>query len=310
MNITAKMVKELRDRTGAGMMECKKALTETNGDMEAAVIWLRENSDVKADKKAGRVATEGTIAAEVSADSKTAAMIEVNIETDFAARNENFKDYVAKLSKQALVSPAQDVDAFLDEPYITDPTITIGESVREMIASIGENMMVRRYVKYEAGNNGLIHAYIHGIGNVGVLIEVKTGNEESVERAEVKDLAKNLAMQIAAMNPRWLRPDDVDAAVVEQEREVLRTVTLNEGRPENIVDKIVDGRIGRFFRDNTLLEQDYVRDDKMSVSDYITSVGKSISDDIEIVRYTRFELGEGVERVEEDFAAEVMSQIK
>lgn len=310
MKITAKMVKELRDRTGAGMMECKKALTETNGDMEAAVIWLRENSDVKADKKAGRVAAEGTIAAEVSADAKTAAMIEVNIETDFAARNENFKDYVDKLSKQALVSPAKDVDDFLEEPFITDSSITVAESVREMVANIGENMMVRRYVKYEAGDNGLIHAYIHGIGNVGVLIEIKADKEESVASEELKDLAKNLAMQVAAMNPRWLSPDDVEDSVIEQEREVLRVQTLNEGRPENIVDKIVDGRIGRFFRDNTLLEQDYVRDDKMSVGEYIKSIEKSLSDEIEIVRYTRFELGEGIERVEEDFAAEVMSQIK
>ena len=286
--VTAAMVKELRERTGAGMMDCKKALAETNGDMSKAADYLREKGIAKAAKKSGRIAAEGAVAAYVSADGKIGAMAEINCETDFTANNENFRALVKEITEQvAKVNPA-DLDA-LNESKIGSKKIA--DLVTEATATIGEKISVRRFVRYETA--GKLTSYIHMGGKIGVLVELDGGTGE---------LGKDVALQIAAMNPLAIDRDRVDAAELEHEKEILRKQALEEGKPEKIVERMVEGRIKKFYKEVCLVEQEFVKDNEKTVQDILK--------DVKVLNFARFQLGEGIEKKQSDFAAEVAAQLK
>lgn len=309
MAITAAMVKELREVSGAGMMDCKKALTATDGDMDKAIEFLRENGLAKAEKKAGRVAAEGMVATNISADGKLAAIVEVNSETDFVAKNEKFQNYVAQVAAQVATTSAQDVDAFLAEPWIEDSSKTVKENLASMIAVIGENMTIRRFAKVEA-TDGLIESYIHAGGKIGVLVQAKTDANTDA----VKECLKNVAMQIAALNPKYTSRDEVDQDYIEHEKEILKAQAMKEkpDAAEKIIDGMVMGRINKELKEICLLDQVYVKaeDGKQSVAKYVESVAKAEGIALEIKSFVRYETGEGIEKVESDFAAEVAAQLK
>ena len=289
--VTAAMVKELRERTGAGMMDCKKALAETNGDMNKAADYLREKGIAKAAKKSGRIAAEGAVAACVSADGKIGAMTEINCETDFTANNENFRALVKEITEQvAKVNPA-DLDA-LNASKIGGKTVA--DLVTEATATIGEKISVRRFVRYET--KGKLISYIHMGGKIGVLVEMSGGSDE---------LGKDVALQIAAMNPIAVDRARVDASELEHEKEILRKQALEEGKPAKIVEKMVEGRINKFYKEVCLIEQEFVKsdpNDKKAVKD--------ILGDAQVLDFTRYQLGEGIEKKQSDFAAEVAAQLK
>lgn len=309
MAITAAMVKELREVSGAGMMDCKKALTATEGDMDKAIEFLRENGLAKAEKKAGRVAAEGMVATNISADGKLAAIVEVNSETDFVAKNEKFQTYVAQVAAQVATTSAQDVDAFLAEPWIEDSSKTVKENLASMIAVIGENMTIRRFAKVEA-TDGLIESYIHAGGKIGVLVQAKTDANTDA----VKECLKNVAMQIAALNPKYTSRAEVDQDYIEHEKEILKAQAIKEkpDAAEKIIDGMVMGRINKELKEICLLDQVYVKaeDGKQSVAKYVESVAKAEGISLEITGFVRYETGEGIEKVESDFAAEVAAQLK
>lgn len=309
MAITAAMVKELRETSGAGMMDCKKALTATDGDMDKAIEFLRENGLAKAEKKAGRVAAEGMVATNISADGKLAAIVEVNSETDFVAKNEKFQNYVAQVAAQVATTSAQDVEAFLAEPWIEDSSKTVKENLASMIAVIGENMTIRRFAKVEA-TDGLIESYIHAGGKIGVLVQAKTDANTDA----VKECLKNVAMQIAALNPKYTSRDEVDQDYIEREKEILKAQAMKEkpDAAEKIIDGMVMGRINKELKEICLLDQVYVKaeDGKQSVAKYVESVAKAEGITLEIKSFVRYETGEGIEKVESDFAAEVAAQLK
>jgi elongation factor Ts len=308
MAITAGMVKELREKTGAGMMDCKKALAETNGDMEAAVEFLRKNGMAKAEKKAGRIAAEGVVAANVSENGKVAAIVEVNSETDFVAKNEKFQTYVAAVAAQATTTTAADIDAFLAEPWAEDTSKTVKEELASQIAVIGENMNIRRFAQVKI-ENGFVQEYIHGGGRIGVLLEV----ESDVVNAEVKEAAKNVAMQIAAMYPKYVSNDEIPEEYKAHEMEILKAQAMadpaNANKPENIIEKMLTGRLNKQMKEICLLDQVYVKDSDMTVQKYVESVAKANNAAITIKSFVRFETGEGLEKKEEDFAAEVAAQM-
>lgn len=308
--VTASMVKELREMTSAGMMDCKKALSETNGDMDKAVEYLREKGLAKAAKKAGRIAAEGICETVVSADGKTAAIVEVNSETDFVAKNEKFRGYVQDVVAQALVSDAKDIDAFLAETWTKDTTKTVAEELAAQIAVIGENMKIRRFAKVTA-ENGFIETYIHSGGKIGVLIEM----EASEAAAEAKECAKNVAMQIAAMNPKYICEAEVDAEYLAHEKEIIKAQIMNDPKesqkPEKVIEGMIQGRIKKELKEICLLDQVYVRaeDGKQSVGQYVAQVAKSSGITLAVKSMVRFETGEGLEKKQEDFAAEVAKQM-
>ena len=308
MAITAKQVKELREMTGAGMMDCKKALGQTDGDMDKAVEWLRENGLAKAAKKSGRIAAEGIVAVDVSEDGKTASIVEVNSETDFVAKNENFQDYVAEVAAQAKTTSAADIDAFLAEPWALDTSVTVDEKLKAMIAVIGENMNIRRFAKIET--EGTVVSYIHAGGKIGVLVEADTANATDA----VKECLKNVAMQIAALNPKYLSSDDVDAEYKDHEKEILLAQAKNDpknaNKPDEIIEKMITGRLNKELKEVCLLEQEYVKaENKENVKKYVESVAKAEGVSINLKSFVRFETGEGLEKKEEDFAAEVAAQM-
>ncbi|MBQ3781915.1 MAG: elongation factor Ts [Lachnospiraceae bacterium] len=309
MAITASMVKELREISGAGMMDCKKALTKTDGDMDKAIEFLRENGLAKAAKKAGRVAAEGMVATNLSADGKTAAIVEVNSETDFVAKNEKFQTYVSQVAAQVAASSAKDVETFLAEPWIEDSSKTVNENLASMIAVIGENMTIRRFDKIEA-TDGIVESYIHAGGKIGVLVQAKT----DANSAAVKECLKNVAMQVAALNPKYTSDAEVDQSYIEHEKEILKAQAQKEkpDAPEKIIDGMVMGRIKKELKEICLLDQVYVKaeDGKQSVKQYVDSVAKAEGISLEIKKFVRFETGEGIEKVETDFAAEVAAQLK
>ena len=309
MAITAAMVKELREVSGAGMMDCKKALTATDGDMDKAIEFLRENGLAKAEKKAGRVAAEGMVATNISADGKIAAIVEVNSETDFVAKNEKFQNYVAQVAAQVATTSAQDVDAFLVEPWIEDSSKTVKENLASMIAVIGENMTIRRFAKVEA-TDGIIESYIHAGGKIGVLVQAKTDANTDA----VKECLKNVAMQIAALNPKYTSRDEVDQDYIEHEKEILKAQAVKEkpDAAEKIIDGMVMGRINKELKEICLLDQVYVKaeDGKQSVAKYVESVAKAEGIALEIKSFVRYETGEGIEKEETDFAAEVAAQLQ
>ena len=307
--ISASMVKELREMTGAGMMDCKKALTNTDGDMDKAVEWLKENGLAKAEKKAGRIAAEGIVCVNVSDDAKTASIVEVNSETDFVAKNEKFQTFVAAVAKQALASSAADIDAFLAEPWIEDSSVTVDENLKSMIATIGENMNIRRFEKVEEPA-GVIVPYIHAGGKIGVLVKAAT----SASADQVTECLKNVAMQVAAMSPKFLSPDEISEEYKAKELETLKAQAKNDpknaSKPDNIIEKMVTGRLNKELKEVCLTEQVYVKaENKENVAQYVASVAKDLGTDITLTGFVRFETGEGLEKKEEDFAAEVAAQI-
>ena len=305
MAITAAMVKELRDMTGVGMMDCKKALTETDGDMEKAVEMLREKGLAASAKKAGRIASEGMVEIHLSEDNKSGAIVEVNSETDFVAKNQVFRDYVAAVAKQASETSAKDMDAFFEEKWAVDPQYTVKEALSQQVAVIGENLNIRRFEKYEKAQAGKLVSYVHGGGRIGVLIELACEKECD----ELVELGKNVAMQIAALKPQFITEKDVPADFIEKETEILTAQAKNDpknaNKPDNIIAKMIEGRLKKELKEFCLVDQPYVKDGDLTVQKYIDSVAKEIGADIQIVRYVRFETGEGLEKKDENFAEEV-----
>lgn len=304
MAITASMVKELREMTGAGMMDCKKALNETNGNMDEAVEFLRKNGQAKADKKAGRIAAEGIVKVIVK-DDKVAAIVEVNSETDFVAKNADFQTYVEEVANQALNTNATDIDAFLAEAWVSDNSKTVKEVLTEKISVIGENLNIRRFEKVET--EGCVVSYIHGGGRIGVLIEA----DADVVNDEIKGCLRNVAMQVAAMSPKYVSRDEVAADYLEHEKEILlaQAKTENPEKPDNIIEKMIIGRLNKELKEICLLDQVYVQDSDYTVAKYVEKVAKENGANVTVKRFVRFETGEGLEKKNEDFAAEVAAQM-
>lgn len=304
MAITASMVKELRELTGAGMMDCKKALNETDGNIDEAVEYLRKNGQAKAEKKAGRIAAEGLVRAIVK-DNKVAAMVEVNSETDFVAKNEDFQKFVEDVAEQAVNSDAVDMDTFMDEAWVADNAKTVKEALTEKISVIGENLSIRRFEKIIT--EGCIVSYLHGGGRIGVLVEADT----DVVNDDVKTCLKNVAMQIAAMSPKYVSNNEISEEYKEHEREILLSQAKieNPEKPENIIEKMIIGRLNKQMKEICLLDQAYVQDGDMTVAKYVESVAKAAGANLSIKKFIRFETGEGIEKKEEDFAAEVAKQM-
>ena len=288
MAITAAMVKELREKTGAGMMDCKKALTATDGDAAKAVDWLREKGIAKAEKKAGRVAAEGAVGAFVAADGKTGCVVEINCETDFAAGNDQFKELLAKVAEHIVATKPADMDALNDSEIEGKKVSTL---ITEATATIGEKISLRRFACYET--EGRLASYIHMGGKIGVLVNMTDGDEQ---------LGKDIAMQIAAAAPMAVDRDGVDAAALEHEKEVLRKQAEEEGKPANIIERMVEGRINKFYKEVCLNEQIFVKDSEKTIKDVLG--------DVKVTEFTRFQLGEGIEKKQDDFAAEVAAQLK
>ena len=291
--ITAELVKELREKTGAGMMDCKKVLTETEGNMERAMELLRERGIAKAAKKSGRVAAEGIVDAYIAEDGKTGAIVEVNSETDFVAKNEDFKTFVMNVAKQIVENNPKDVEELLAQDSIEVPGKTVNEVLVEKIATIGENMNIRRFARFES--EGLVEKYIHGDGKIAVLVNMTKGNSI---------VAKDVCMQIAAARPEFVRSEEVPAERLEKEMEILKAQAINEGKPAQIAEKIVQGRVGKFYAEICLVDQQFVKNPDVKVS------GLLKENDADIVAFARFEKGEGIEKKEENFAEEVMNQLK
>ncbi len=291
--ITASQVKDLREKTGAGMMDCKKVLTETDGDMEKAIELLRERGIAKAAKKSDRVAAEGLVTAYVTEDGKVGAVAEINAETDFVAKNDEFRTFAADVAKQVALKNPKDVEELLSQKFIEDESKTVSEVLTNKIATIGENMSIRRFERFET--TGLVEKYIHGDGKIGVLVEIENGDSE---------LAKDVCMQIAAAKPEYLDREAVPAERLDKEMEILKAQAMNEGKPEAIAEKIVQGRVGKFYSEICLVEQEFVKNPDIKVKDLLASKNAKI------VRFARFEKGEGIEKKEENFAEEVMKQIK
>lgn len=299
MAFTAQDVKKLREMTNCGMMDCKKALTETDGDMDKAIEFLREKGLATAAKKAGRIASEGMVEAVVFDCRNVAVAVEVNSETDFVAKNADFQNFVHSVAEVIAKQNPADVEA-LKELKIND-TQTVGEALTEKIATIGENMNIRRFERFE----GINQAYIHAGGRIGVLVNFEVADASKANDDAFKAMAKDVAMQIAAVSPQYVREDEVPADVVEHEKEILKIQALNEGKPEAIVEKMVLGRIKKFFKDVCLLDQPFVKDQDISVAKYIANVAKELGTDINVVKFARLEKGEGLEKKEENFADEV-----
>ena len=290
--ITAELVKQLREKTGAGMMDCKKVLTETDGDMEKAAELLRERGIAKAAKKSGRIAAEGLVSAYISEDKKVGAIVEVNAETDFVSKNEEFRTFVADVAEIVAKQNPKDIEA-LNEVKYKDLEKTVKEVLTDKIATIGENMSIRRFVRFES--EGLVESYIHGDGKIAVLVDFKAGTSE---------VAKDVCMQIAAAKPEYLNRQEVPQEVVAKEMEILKAQAINDGKPAEIAEKMVNGRIGKFYGEICLLEQEFVKDPSIKVEQLLKN------NNAEATRFARFEKGEGIEKKEENFAEEVMKQLQ
>ncbi len=308
MAITASMVKELREMSGAGMMDCKKALTETDGDFDKAMEFLREKGLATAQKKAGRIAAEGIIATVISDDNKTATILEVNAETDFVAKNEVFREYVMQIAEQINTSDVKDVEELKNQKWAADPSMTVEEKHTAMIAKIGENMSIRRFEKIVT--DGCVVSYIHAGGKIGVLVEADTDSTSDA----VKECLKNVAMQVAALNPKYISTEDVSEEYKAHEMEILVAQAKNDpknaNKPDNIIEKMVTGRLNKELKEVCLLEQEYVKaENKESVAKYVEQVAKENGIKLAVKKFVRFETGEGLEKKNEDFAAEVAKQM-
>ena len=305
MAITAGMVKELREMTGAGMMDCKKALTETNGDMDAAIEFLRKNGQAKAEKKAGRIAAEGIVKTVVR-DDKVAAIVEVNSETDFVAKNDEFQGFVEAVVNQVADNNPADMDAFMAEAWAADASKTVKDALVEKIAVIGENLNIRRFERVDA-ENGCVVSYIHGGGRIGVLVVADT----DVVNDEIKTCLKNVAMQVAAMSPKYVSRDEVSQEYMDHEKEILLAQAKKENpeKPENIIEKMIIGRLNKEMKEICLLDQVYVQDSDLTVAKYVDKVAKENNAKVTVTKFIRFETGEGIEKKEENFAEEVAKQM-
>lgn len=301
-NISAQLVKELREMTGSKMMDCKKALVETDGNIEKAVEFLREKGLADASKKSGRVAAEGIVKTYISDDKKSGAVLEFNCETDFVALNEEFIGFADKLAKIVVETSVTTVEEILNQKV--DGESIVSESLKALIAKLGENMSVRRFTKFSI-ENGIVKSYIHGGGRIGVLVEVACDKDSEV----LDEVAKEVCMQIAAANPLFLSKDDVDTESMEKEKEIYRVQALNEGKPENIVEKMVVGRINKYFKEVCLLEQPWVKDADKSITKFVEEKSKEVGSPITVTRFVRYERGEGIEVEKVDFAEEVARQI-
>lgn len=308
MAITAAQVKELREMTGAGMMACKKALTATDGDMDKAVEFLREQGLAGAAKKAGRIAAEGISYTLLAEDHKSGVVVEVNSETDFVAKNEKFRGYVHDVAEQAMNSGAADIDAFLAEKWAKDESKTVAEQLSEEISIIGENMHIRRFTKLSE-SNGFVQDYVHANGRIGVLLQVET----TAVNETTEEMAKNIAMQIAALNPKYVTRAEVDQDYLASEKEILMAAAKNEkpNAPEKVLEGMVQGRLNKELKEVCLVDQVYVRaeDGKQTVQQYVDSVAKAQGAEIKLVKFVRFETGEGLEKKSENFAEEVAKQM-
>ena len=309
MAITAAMVKELREMTGAGMMDCKKALNETNGNMDEAVEFLRKNGQAKAEKKASRIAAEGLCTVVVK-DDTTAAVVEVNSETDFVAKNETFQNFVKAVATQAVNSDAKDMDAFMAEAWNEDASKTVNDALVEKVAVIGENLKIRRFEKVVA-EHGCVVSYVHGGGRIGVIVDADT----DVVNDAVKEAMVNIAMQIAALNPKYVSRDEVSADYIAHEKEILLAQIMNDPKesqkPEKVINGMIEGRVSKELKEICLVDQVYVKaeDGKQTVAKYLEEVSKAVGTPVSVKRFVRFETGEGIEKKQEDFAAEVAAQM-
>ena len=293
MAVNAKMVKELREKTGAGMMDCKKALTENDGDMDKSIEWLREKGISKAAKKADRIAAEGSAAIEISGNK--AVLLEVNCETDFVTKNDQFKDLLKDLGQHLLSQEPATVEEALEQKLHGEGEV-LSSYITDRVAKIGEKISLRRFVIKEKTDNDAFGAYLHMGGNIGVLTVLEGSTDEAA--------AKDVAMHVAAVNPRYVSRDEIPQEEAEKEREMLKTQAMNEGKPENIVEKMVEGRLSKFFEEICLLDQNFVKDPDQKVKQFVTSTGGKVTG------FDRFEVGEGMEKRSENFADEVMSQVK
>ncbi|MDD4689026.1 MAG: translation elongation factor Ts [Eubacteriales bacterium] len=302
MAITASDVKELRERTGCGMMDCKSALTEANGDMDKAIELLREKGLAKAAKKAGRVAAEGLVKAVV--DGNVGAVVEINSETDFVAKNADFIKLVDDVLAIIIKENPADVEALLALPY--EDGKNVEEVLKEKIATIGENMNLRRFSRFE----GAVGSYVHGGGRIGVVVQFKLADDSKKDTDTFKEYAKDIAMQVAAANPLYVTRDEVPSDVIEKEKEILKAQAINEGKPEAIAEKMVLGRIGKYYNEFCVVEQGFIKDPDITVADYTKQIAGEIGTDIEILSFVRFEKGDGIEKKEDNFADEVASMVK
>lgn len=308
MEITASMVKQLREMTGAGVMACKKALVETDGDFDKAIESLREKGEATAVKKAGRIAAEGTVLAVV--EGNKAAIVEVNSETDFVAKNEKFRTFVGNIAEQILATDVKTVEELNDAKFIKDEAKTVKEEVISQIAVIGENLSIRRFEKIET--EGVVVSYIHGGGRIGVLVEASA----DVVNDEVKEALKNIAMQIAALNPKYTSDAEIDSDFIAREREILMAQIMNDpkeaSKPEKVINGMIEGRLKKELKEICLLDQVYVKaeDGKQSVAKYIEEVAKATNSNLTLKKFVRFETGEGIEKKSENFAEEVAKQMK
>jgi len=307
--ISAKVVQELRQKTGAGMMDCKKALKENDGDMEKSIDWLRQKNLVSAGKKSDRIAAEGLVDTYIQPGGKVGVLLEVNCQTDFVARNEAFKTLVKNLAQQA--ATAENVESLLAQPYIEDKSVTVEEFIKQAIATLGENMQVRRFVKFNLeGTEGIVDSYIHTGGRVGVLVELNTKTDAPSGREEFQNLARNIAMQVAACpNVEYVNVSEVPPEVAQKEKDIEMGRDDLGNKPENIKKKIVQGRIDKRLKEMALMDQPYIRDQSISVEDLVKQVKGQVGEDIEVRRFVRYVLGEGIEKQESNFAEEVAAQM-
>ncbi|MFM5891824.1 MAG: translation elongation factor Ts [Dolichospermum sp.] len=308
--ISAKLVQELRQKTGAGMMDCKKALKENDGNIEAATTWLRQKGIAKADKGSSRIAAEGLVDTYIQPGGQVGVLIEVNCQTDFVARNEAFKALVKNLAQQA--ATADSVESLLAQPYMENPGVTVEEFIKETIATLGENIQVRRFVNFSLahGTLGVADSYIHTGGRVGVLLELTTKSDSTVASEEFQGLAKNAAMQVAACpNVEYVSVDKIPAEIVQKEKDIEMGKDDLANKPENIREKIVQGRIEKRLKEMTLLDQPYIRDQSILVADLVNQVQSQVGGNVEVSRFVRYVLGEGIEKKEISFAEEVAAQM-
>lgn len=306
MAFTAKDVQVLREQTGAGMMDCKKALTEADGNFEKAIEYLREKGLAAAAKKAGRIAAEGAVYSYVCDKCHVGAIVEINSETDFVAKNDEFQKFEADVCNTIIIKNPADLDALSACEY-PGSTLTVGDMQKEKVLTIGENIQIRRFARYDDSTMNV--AYIHMGGRIGVLVGLEV-SENLRGNETIKALGKDICMQIAAMRPQWLNKDEVPADIIEKEKEILLAQTMNEGKPAAVAEKIVAGRIGKFYEENCLVNQAFVKENKLSVEKYADKVASELGGTVKVAKFTRFEKGEGLEKKEDNFAEEVAKMTK
>lgn len=308
-NITSQMVKELREMTQAGMMDCKKALVEAEGELEKAIEWLREKGLAAAAKKAGRIAAEGMVASYVSDDASVGVIVEINCETDFVANTDNFKSFCKNVAKHIAMANPADVDALLSQKYIEDDSKTITDLVSDATVAIGEKISIRRFARFET-KEGAIESYIHMGGKIGVLVQMSNDTPATFGAPAFKTCYHDVALQIAAAKPSYVRKEEVPTDNLNKEKEILRAQALNEGKPEKIVDRMVEGRIEKYYKEVCLLDQPFVKDGDKAISQVLAETGKEIGAKIDVVKFERFERGEGIEKRQDNFAEEIAAQMQ